>query len=201
MWPTDFYSMGVAALERTGRFAISGVGADALGSVSTFERAGLAFGVVLVGALVVLGFVQEAGPTTVAKARRSPVISICIGLPAMLIGAGLTGTGYLLIGSSLGTAFGVPLVIVGGTLLPALVILGFVAIGHTLAVRLVGDRLWTGVLVGSLVAGLAGISLVTAAFAVVLAGSLGVGAGVRVLLGAGGVTQPDERTVPPANEI
>lgn len=201
MWPTDFYSSVGASLDATAVLTVGDLGIDAVSVIGTFERAGLAFGATVVAALVVLGLFQGYGPGTVAKARRSPVISICIGLPAMLVVAGLTSTGYLLIGSSLGTAFGVPLVIAGGTLLPALTALGLVAIGRSIGARLGTDRLWMGVLIGGLLAGLASAWLVSAAVVGVFASALGVGAGVRVLLGKGSVSQPDERSVPPANKI
>ncbi|MDQ2049111.1 hypothetical protein RBH26_01305 [Natronolimnohabitans sp. A-GB9] len=170
-------------------------------ALTGLERAGLQFGVTLVAALVVLGLLQEYGPRTVSKARQSPVISSCIGLPSLLVVVGLTSAGYVFIGTSLGTFFGVPMVVVGGTIVPVLTVLGFVAIGRSLAAQFGRDRLWIGAVIGSVLAGLVGFSLLATAAAAVLVGALGVGAGVRVIVGSGSASRPDERTVPPANKI
>lgn len=201
MWPVDLYGFVGAALEVFGPHTIGGFGPETYETLGALERAGLHFGITLVAALVVLGLLQGYGPRTVTKARKSPIISICIGLPSLLVLAGLTSTGYLITGSSLGTFFGIPMVVLGGTAGPALTIFGLVAVGQSIGSRLGADRLWVGVLVGSVLAGIAGLSLALTAVTVVLAGSLGVGAGVRVMMGAGGTTHPSERTVPPANKV
>ncbi|APW98751.1 hypothetical protein CHINAEXTREME_13580 [Halobiforma lacisalsi AJ5] len=174
---------------------------DLFKTVGPSVRAAAGFLGTLLVAMVVLGLVHEHGLKSVAKARRSPVISICVGLPATLVIAALGSTGAFIVGSSLGTFFGVPLVILGAVVLPVLTTFGFVAIGATVAARLGRDRLGTGVLVGSLLAGLGTLSLPSAIVLTGLAASLGVGAGIRVLVGAGGSSQPDDRTVPPANKI
>ncbi|WP_121742702.1 hypothetical protein [Natronorubrum halophilum] len=202
MWPVDLYSVvGAAALEPIGALTVTDIGPETYRALGALERAGLQFGATLIVAMVVLGLVQGYGSRTVTKARRSPVISSCIGVPSLLVIAGVSSTGYLILGTSLGTFFGVVLVIIGLTVVPALTTIGFVAIGQSVAARFGRDQLWAGVLVGSLLSGLVGLSLVTTVLAVVLAGSLGTGAGVRVLMGAGGTTRPDDRTVPPANKI
>ncbi|ELY43412.1 hypothetical protein [Natronorubrum sulfidifaciens] len=202
MWPLDLYTVvDPTTLQSLGPLAIGGIDLETYRALSGLERVGVQFAATLVIALVVLGLSQGHGPRTVAKARRSPVISLCIGLPSLLVLAGVTGTGYLIIGTSLGTFFGVVLVIIGLTLLPILTVLGLVAIGHSIATRVGADRLWAGVLTGSVLAGLAGLSVVATVAVAVLAGGLGVGAGVRVLFGSSGTTSPDERTVPPANKI
>lgn len=201
MWPLDLYSVAGVALEPFGPLTVSSVGPEAYETVGALERAGIGFGATLVVALVVIGLLQGYGPRTVTKARTSPVISICIGLPSLLVIGGLASTGYLIVGSSLGTFFGIPMVVFGGTVVPVLTVFGLVAIGQSIGSRLGADRLWVGVLVGSVLAGIAGLSLALTAVTVVLAGSLGVGAGVRVMFGASGTTRPSERTVPPANKV
>lgn len=201
MWPPDLYSASGSALEVFGPLALGSVGPETYGALGALERAGAQFGVTLVLALVVLGLIQGFGPRTVTKARRSPVISTCIGLPGLLVIGGVSSTGYLILGSSLGTFFGVLLVVAGLIVLPALTILGLVAVGQSIAARLGRDRLWTGVVVASVVAGLAGLSPAATVTVAVLVGALGVGAGLRVIVGAGGTTRPDERHVPPANKI
>lgn len=202
MWPVDLYSViGVVALETGAPFAVSGIGLETYQGLGALERAGIQFGATFVVAMVAIGLLQGFSPRTVTKARRSPVISICIGLPGLLVVTGLTSTGYLIVGTSLGTFFGIPLVAFGATILPVLTVLGFVAIGRTIAARLGRNQLWAGVLVGSVLSGLVGLSLALTLVTAILAGALGIGAGVRVMMGAGGTTQPDERTVPPANKI
>ncbi|MXV63718.1 hypothetical protein GS429_16960 [Natronorubrum sp. JWXQ-INN-674] len=202
MWPADFYTgFEIAAVEWVVPLALSGVGFETYQTLGALERAGIQFGATLVVAMVFLGLAQGYGPKTVGTSRRSPVISLCIGLPGLLIVSGITATGYLIIGTSLGTFFGIPVVIIGATVLPILTVLGFVAIGQSIATRLGRDQLWAGVIVGSVLSGLVGVSVATTILAAIVAGALGVGAGVRVLFRSGGTTQPDERTVPPANKI
>ncbi|NGM70956.1 hypothetical protein G6M89_18430 [Natronolimnobius sp. AArcel1] len=180
---------------------LAGTGFEAYNDVSPPVRVGAQFVGTLVVALVVLGLFQESGPRSVRTVRRSPVISTCIGLPGALVIAGLAQTGYLLLGTSLGTFFGIPFVILGVTVLPVLTALGLVAVGQTITARVGRDGLGAGVLAGSILAGIAGLSLgVTLALAT-LGVILGVGAGARVLFAASGSTQPEERTVPPANKI
>lgn len=134
MWTLDFYSVGGAALEGTGAgtVAVISAGLEAYRTMGTLQQAGAQFAATFVVAVTVLELLQGYGPQTVTKCRRSPVISICIGVPSVLVIGGLTSTGYLLVGTSLGTFFGVPVVIVGSTALFVLTILGFVAIAGPL---------------------------------------------------------------------
>ncbi|QFU83487.1 hypothetical protein [Natronorubrum aibiense] len=202
MWPLDLYSVVCSTtLESFVPLFVTGLDLETYQSLSSLERVGVQFAAMLVVASVVLGLGQGYGLRTVTKSRRSPVISLCIGLPTLLVLSGVTATGYLIVGTSLGTFFGIVLVITGLTLLPILTALGLVAIGHAVAARFGADQVWIGVITGSVVAGLAGLSLVATAAVAVLAGALGVGAGVRVLFGSAGTTSPDERTVPPANKV
>lgn len=202
MWPSDLYTViGSVGVDLVGPLTVTGISLDTYQSLSALEHAGLQFGATLIVAIVVLGLLQGSGPRTVTTARKSPVISICIGLPSLLVIAGLTSTGYLILGTSLGTFFGIPLVAIGLIVVPILTVLGFVAIGRSIAARVGRDQLWAGVLVGSVLSGLAGLSLGTTLIAVVLAGALGIGAGIRVIMSANGASQPSERTVPPANKI
>ena len=202
MWPPDLYSVsGATGLEPLSGLAMSGLGLESVRALGQFERAGLQFAATLALAVVVLGLLQGYGPRTVSKVRRSPIISLCIGLPALLVVGGFTSTGYLIHGTELGVFFGIPMVIIGGTVAAVLTVLGVVAIGRSITARLGRDRLPAGVLVGSVLVGVAGLSPIATAAVVALAGALGIGAGVRVIMGAGGTTQPDDRTVPPANKI
>lgn len=202
MWPSDLYSVsGATDLGSVTPALVEGIDLETLQTLGPLERTGLQFAAVLVLAVVVLGLLQGYGPRTVTKARRSPVISICIGLPALLVVSGLTSTGYLILDTDLGVFFGVPMVVIGATIASALTALGFVAIGRSIASRLGCDRLTVGLVLAGVFAGVAGLSLAATAVVLVLAGALGIGAGVRVIMGAGGTTQPDERHVPPANKI
>ena len=201
MGPVGLYGVNGAVLESIGRFATVDIGLETYQALSALERAGVHFGVTLVVAMVALGLLQSFGPQTVTKCRRSPVISICIGAPSLLIISAVVSTGYLIIGTSLGTFFGIVLVAVGLTTVPVLAIAGFVAIGQSIAARFGRDQLWIGVVVGSLLSGLVAFSALATVVAVLFAGSLGTGSAIRVMRGAGGSTHPSERTVPPANKI
>ncbi|WP_049915727.1 hypothetical protein [Natrialba taiwanensis] len=205
MWPADLY-VGMGATESGSESAVievltSGAAVEAYRSLGSLGRVGFQFAATVVLALVVLGLVQGYGTRTVETARRSPVISICIGLPSGLVLAGLASTGYILVGQSVGIFFGIPLVLLGGTTLPILLVLGFVAVGRATMARLGRDRLGSGILAGSVLCGVAGFSIGATILLAVLVASLGIGAFVRVLMSAGGTTAPDERTVPPANKI
>ncbi|WP_339103962.1 hypothetical protein [Haloterrigena salinisoli] len=202
MWPSNLYNVSGATGTGSGTpLTVSGFGLETLAALGPLERAGLQFAATLVLAVVVLGLLQGYAPRTVTKARRSPVISTCVGLPGLLVVAGLGSTGYLILDTDLGPFFGIPMIVLGGTIVPASTVLGFVAFGRSIAARLGRDRLSLGVLVGSVLAGIAGLSLALTAVVAGLAGALGLGAGVRVIVTTGGTSQPDDRTVPPANKI
>ncbi|APX95810.1 hypothetical protein [Natronorubrum daqingense] len=201
MRPVDSYSIGGAALESIGHPAVITGGLEAYLALEALERAGVQFGITLVVAMVVLGLVQGFGPETVTKSRTSPVISICIGTPALLVLVGLVAGGYMIVGTTLGSFFGLLMVTLGMTVIPILTVLGFVALGQSIASRLGRNQLWAGVFAGSLLSGIVGLSLVTTLLAVLFAGTLGIGAGIRVMRGNGGSTSPSERTVPPANKM
>lgn len=200
-WPLSLYSV----IEATGIGAVTPLtigelGFETLETIGPLERAGLLFAGTFAFAAVVLGLLPGYAPRTVTKARRSPVISICVGLPGLLVVGGLGGTGYLILDTDLGPFFGIPMIALGGTIGPAFTVLGFVAFGRSIAARLDRDRLSVGILLGSVFAGIAGLSLALTVVVAGLAGALGIGAGVRVIM-AGGTSRPDDRTVPPANKI
>lgn len=202
MWPESLYAVGAAGTAMAGPLASLGSEwVDAYRALALPVRAGGQFLAAALLALLVLGLAQGYGSHSVHTARRSPVISICIGLPAALVVASLAGTGYLISGESVGIFFGIPLVILGLATLPTLTAVGLVAIGRSIAARVGHDRLFPGVLVGSLLAGAAGGALEATVALVVLAAALGVGAGARALFASRRSTRPDERTVPPANKI
>ncbi|THE64237.1 hypothetical protein D8Y22_14030 [Salinadaptatus halalkaliphilus] len=170
-------------------------------SLGVLERVGGQFVLTVVVAIVVLGMIHRHGTDAVTKARRSPIISLCIGTPTLLVISGLTAAGYYMLGSSVGTFFGVVLIAIGFAALPTSIAIGFVAIGQGITGRLGRTKLWHGILMGGLLAGLSGVSLSATLVAVTITGTLGTGALVRILFGAGGTTSPEERTVPPANKI
>ncbi|ELY86508.1 hypothetical protein C483_18900 [Natrialba hulunbeirensis JCM 10989] len=201
MRPAELYTgSGPAGYGVLENLASSGA-IEAYHALEPLGRVGVQFAATLLLGLVVLGLLQGYSARTVRTARRSPIISICIGFPGLLVVSGLTSTGYVLIGRGVGTFFGLPLVMVGITVLFPLVALGFVAVGRTLAARVGRDGLGSGILAGSFLCGLVGFSLPLTVLVASLAASLGIGAFVRVLLHAGTTTAPDERTVPPANKI
>jgi len=164
-------------------------------------RAGVQFAGTVLVAMMVLGLLQTYGARSVTKSRRSPIISWCIGLPALLVVAGPREHGVSHRGHERRDLLRIPMVILGVTVLPVVTAIGFTAIGRTIASRFGADRLWVGVLVGALISGLAGLSLPATVILAGLAGALGLGASIRVLFGGVGTAQPDDRTVPPANKI
>lgn len=202
MWPADLYiSIGEAGIDSVAVLSAFGGALEGYRSLEPFVRGGIQFAGALLGTMIVLGLLQNYGRTTVQKSRHSPVISGCLGLPSLLVVAGLAGAGYLIVDTSIGAFFGIPLVILGVTVLPVAISIGLTAIGRTVASRLGTDRLWVGIVVGAVLSGLAGVALPATLVLAGIAGSLGLGASVRVLFDGAGAGRPDERTVPPANKI
>ncbi|WP_290819163.1 hypothetical protein [Halovivax sp.] len=162
-------------------------------------------GVTLAGALilgaVVLGILPGYSERSVRTARRSPVISLFVGVPGALVLVSLLYIASLIAGDSLGVFFAIPLVSVGMTLLPAWAALGMVAAGCALGRRVGRDSLFVGLLVGSAIVGLSGFAPEALVAITALFATLGSGAGIRVLIGSGTTTNPNERSVPPANKI
>lgn len=201
MRPLDLYtSVGRPALESTAAQS-AGDTLAAYRSLEPFVRVGIQFVGALLVTMIVLGLLHRYGSNAVAKSRQSPVISVGLGLPSLLVVVGLAVTGYLIIDTSIGVFFGMPLVVLGVTVVPVVLAVGLTAIGCTLASRCGTDQLWAGIVVGALLAGLAGLSMPATVAVAGLAGALGLGASIRVLFGGAGTARPDERTVPPANKI
>ncbi|MFC3959926.1 hypothetical protein [Halovivax cerinus] len=174
---------------------------DILVELSPALRAGLVFGATLLTGLTVLGLLPGYSSRTIETARRSPVISILVGVPAALSVVALSYVGIRLTHSDLGVFFAIPLVTVGLTLLPAWAIMAAVSVGNALSVRLGTDGFTAGLIGGAVLLGLASAQLLL--FAVVF-GTLvcyGAGAGARVLISGGSATDPSDRSVPPANKI
>ncbi|MFA9415587.1 hypothetical protein [Natrinema sp. HArc-T2] len=202
MWPLELYTrVGQPASDSTGTLSVADGALAAYRSLEPFVRVGIQFVVAVLVTMIVLGLLHSHGSKAVRKSRQSPVISVGIGFPSLLVVSALAGTGYLIVDTSVGVFFGIPLVILGATVIPVVLAIGLTAIGCTIASRLGSDRLWVGIVVGALVSGLAGLALPATVAIAGLAGALGLGAGVRVLFGGAGTARPDERTVPPANKI
>ncbi|MFC4544668.1 hypothetical protein ACFO5R_22295 [Halosolutus amylolyticus] len=202
MWPTELYSSsGGTVLESVALLGVEGGAIEAIQSLPALMRAVAGVVATLLVSIMILGMLQGYGSRAVATCRRSPVISVCIGLPSTLVVGLLTGVGYLMLGTSVGAFFGVPLVVLGATVLPAVTAIGLVSVGRSIAARVGRNELWAGILVGSLFGGLAAITVPVAIVVGSIAAAFGMGASVRVLVGSRGATTPDERTVPPANQI
>lgn len=200
MGPTIFYT--VSQLTVGGGPIVASTGwIDVYTALAPLERAGIQFALVLVLAAVVVGMIPGFGTKAVAKSRKSPIISVCIGMPALLVVLGLASTGYLILDSALGAFFGVLLFLLGAVVVPVGSMVGLVAIGRSIASRLGRDGIGSGVVVAALCAGLAGFSIPATLAVLALAAVVGTGASIRILFGAGNVTSPDERTVPPANKV
>ncbi|WP_226006406.1 hypothetical protein [Natrinema salinisoli] len=202
MWPVDFYVIaGGLLLDSVAALAGHGEGLELYRSLEPIVRAGIQFVGTALVAMIVLGLLQQYGTTAVAKSRGSPIISFCIGVPILLIVGGVTSTGIIIVDSSIGAFFGIPMVVIGAAILPVATAVGFVAIGRTVASRFGSDRLSTGLFVGALLSGVSGLAFPATVGVVGVAAALGTGATVRVLFGASGTGNPNERTVPPANKI
>ncbi|WP_425492984.1 hypothetical protein [Natrinema amylolyticum] len=174
---------------------------EAYRSFEPIVRVGIQFAATALVSMIVLGLAQTYSRQAVSKSRQSPVISLCVGLPSLLVVGGLASTGYLIVDTDIGIFFGIPMVILGAVVLPAATAIGCIATGRTVASRLGDSRLVTGLLVGALACGVAGLSLPATAALLGLAGALGIGASIRVLFGTAGTTRPGDRTVPPANKV
>ena len=202
MWPLELYNrVGLPVPDSTGTLPVVDGTLAAYRSLEPLARVGIQFGVTLLVTMIVFGLLHSYASNAVTKSRRSPVISVGIGLPSLLVLVGLAGTGYLIVDTSVGVFFGIPLVVLGATVIPVVLAIGLTAIGRTIASRLGTDRLWVGIVTGSLVSGLAGLALPATIAVAGLAGALGLGASIRVLFSGAGTARPDERTVPPANKI
>ncbi|WP_276253503.1 hypothetical protein [Halomontanus rarus] len=170
-------------------------------SLGPLAQSVLVLGVTVLLGAVCLGLLPEYGRRVVETTQRSPVISVCIGVPSLAALGSLVYLGSLLAGSSVGVFFAIPLVSVGLAGLVLWTTLGFVALGGVLARRMGFENVSLWILVGGLCSGVTvfyppvGIAVAT------LTASLGIGAGIRVVFSSGGVTNPEERVVPPANKI
>ncbi|ARS91489.1 hypothetical protein [Natrarchaeobaculum aegyptiacum] len=200
MGPTRFYPISEST-GGGGSIVASTGWIDLYTALAPLERAGIQFALVLVLAAVVVGMIPGFGTKAVTKSHRSPVISVCIGTPALLVVLGLASTGYLILDSALGAFFGVLFFLLGVLVVPVGTMVGLVAIGRSIAARLGRDGIGSAVVVAALCGGLAGVSLPATLAVFSLAAVVGTGASIRILFGAGGVTSPDERTVPPANKV
>lgn len=201
MGPTELNSISSDLTLASIAFLEDGGILDAVQALTAAERAVAGVVATLLISVVVLGLLQGYGNRTVRKCRRSPVISVCIGLPSVFIFGLLSAAGYVMLGSGFGVFFGIPLVVAGATVLPAVTAMGFVAIGQSIAARLGRDSLPIGILIGSLVSGLVAVAIPIAIVITAIAAAFGMGASARVLFGSRGATDPDERTVPPANRV
>lgn len=202
MGAVDLYAIaGGSAFDSVTTLSGHGEYLETYRTLGPLLRVGIqAVGTVLL-TMVVLGLLQHHGTRSVAKSRQSPVISMGVGLPGLIVVGGLTSTGILITGTSVGVFFAIPLVVLGVAILPTTTVVGLVAIGTTVAARLGDDRLAVGALVGAFLSGIAGVSIPATVGLFALAAALGIGATARVLFGASGSARPDERTVPPANKI
>lgn len=202
MRPEELYTIsGSPALDSIVLFAGRSDVVEGIRALGPTERAAVGGLATLLVSVAVLGMVHGYGKRTVTKCRRSPVISACLGFPSVFVVGLFFAAGYVMLGTEVGVFFGVPLVVLGVTVLPVVTAIGFVAFGQSIAARLGRNRLWAGIIVGSLVAGLAATVVPIAAVAGTIAAGFGMGASVRVLAGSRGSKTPDERTVPPANQI
>ncbi len=170
-------------------------------ALSPLELAGLAFVATLAVGAVVLGVARSHGGRTMRAARRSPVISAVVGVPGALALAVLVYTGFLLSTAAgtfsvLGTVIAIPLAVVVGLVAVAWTAIGLAAVGGAL----VGREGPASYVAGGLLAALAVSTAPYGLPLLALAAATGIGAGTRTLV-TGRTDAPDERVVPPANEV
>lgn len=164
-------------------------------------RSLLCAAVVFLGGITVLGLFPTYGDRVLTTARGSSIISAAIGIPMTVALGVVVGAGILLAGNPVGVFFAVPLLVGGGALLLAWLVIGWIAAGAYVARRAGRENRWLGLLIGSIAAGaVAVVPEIGVAVALVVT-VVGVGAGTRVTLVGGGISDPDERTVPPANKV
>lgn len=154
----------------------------------------------LLGVLV-LGLTPGYGRHTVDTASGSPIISMVVGLPGLIALAAVLYSGHLLSSSNIGIIFAVPLVAVGTVLLPTWTVLGLASVGGFIARRFGTGSRSVGLLVGSVVAGLATLTLPYGFAIIVLAAVVGTGAGARAAFGGGRLDPENERVIPPAEKV
>lgn len=165
------------------------------------ERAGVNLAATLVVGFAVLGILPWYSTRVVDTARRSPIISLCIGIPAIGVLVTFLYLGHLIADHSVGVFFAIPLVSIGITFLPVWTALGTIVLGGVVASRVGFGWYASWVVFGAVIVGLASLHPVAFAALIALAAVLGVGSGARVLVGSGITQEPEERVVPPANKV
>jgi len=157
----------------------------------------------LVVALVLTGVVVGLAPgysiRPATRARRSPILSSAVGVPAVLTMFGLLVFGYLIL-ETLAFIFGVVFLLIGAVVLPTAVVVGLVAVGQSVAMKLNRDGLFYAVLVGCTLWGIAGLSVPATLSVAAITATLGLGALVRIRFGVLDADDPTDRTVPPSNK-
>lgn len=155
---------------------------------------------ILLGA-VALGLLPGHARNVVNTTQRSPVISLCIGLPATLVLTSLLYVGQLLATSTIGVFFAIPLIAVTATPLVVWITLGFVAVGGFFTRRLGLEQTATWTIAGGVLCSTLVVYPPIGIVVLAIAASLGVGAGARVGFGGGGLTEVEDRAIPPANKV
>lgn len=164
-------------------------------------QAGVLFGLAIFLGTVVLGIFPSYSEKVVWNARKSPIVSALIGIPGTLSLITILGLAAVIAEYRLGVFFAIPMVAVGMTLLPAWTGLGMSIIGGSIAKRLGFNQTPVAVLVGAIIVGLSAFVPALLFITVSLAAFLGVGAGARTMFGSQVSTHPEERSVPPANQM
>ena len=202
MWPMELYTMNLPPGD--GVRDSSSVWGDVTGIIEGFgvlEQALFFGGARLVVGVLVLGLTQRTGLQVVQTTRRSPVISLCIGLPSLLVVTGLTYTGFLLSTTNIGVMFAIPLVCFGVLTLPAATVFGYTAFGRAVSSRVGAQSVAAGLLTGALIGALSALVQPIGLILTALLMAFGLGSGVRVLFAGGNLGRYDERVVPPTNRV
>lgn len=157
---------------------------------------------VLVVGFAVIALSDGWGGQVLRYARSGLLISLFVGLPAVLGMIGLVFAGAVLMATVFGSVLGIPILVVVGTLLLLWHAVGFVGVGTWMSAK-IGAGGGVGVIIGAALGGTlvgaATIAPYAAGLPLIVVSALGVGASARVSYGRL-IVGTTERKVPPKQQ-
>ncbi|MDF9744974.1 hypothetical protein [Natrinema salsiterrestre] len=168
------------------------------GDYPTYQVMAVEFAVTTGVGLGIFAFFPDWGHQAVRTARQSTVFSFVVGIPGVLSIWVLWLASLALIATVVGMIVGVPLAVFSFVFDVVWETVGYVAVGTVLGARLWTDNVWLGCFVGGVLSAVLVPIPYLGTLIGILVAMLGIGASLRVTLGAGGVDSR-ERSVPPAH--
>lgn len=168
------------------------------GDYPTYQVMAVEFAVTTGLSIGIFAFFPDWGHQAVRTARQSTVFSFVVGIPGVISFWVLWLVSLALIATVIGMIVGVPLAVFSFVFEVMWETVGYVAVGTVLCARLWTDNVWLGCFVGGLLSAVLVPIPYLGTLIAILVAMLGVGASLRVTLGAGGVDS-HERSVPPAH--